>query len=377
MVMPGLVNVHTHLAMTLYRGMAEDLVLQDWLNKLWPVEEKFTRPQTTALGVSLALCEMLRGGITTALDMYWLPEIAARTALQAGFRLGAGPVFFDPPGADHLSQPQRFIAAQAFFEEFGGNPMIIPCVQAHGTYTVGPENLVKAFAVAQQAGALFQTHASETRGEVEMVRKQYGCSPVEHLHHLGLLGSTTVLAHCVHIGEDEIGLLAASGTGVSHNPLSNFKLASGVAPVVKMLKAGVKSGLGTDGACSGNDLDLWKAMRMAALMQKTIHKDPTVATARQMVRMATIEGAGVLGMEKQIGSLETGKLADLILIDMNRPHLTPLYDVYPQLVYAVGRDDVRTVLIHGRLVMQDGVLLTLDEEKILAEMGAFARLAAG
>jgi len=360
------------MAMTLYRGMAEDIGLDDWLNTLWLVESKYTAPGTVFLGASLAICEMLRSGITSALDMYWYPESAAQAAAGMGFRLVTGPVFFDPPGADRMDFGQRREQAIQFLEAYRKHPLIRVCVQPHGAYTVAPENLIYAYELAAQNDALFHTHASETVNEANMVRSQYGLTPVQHLNQLGLLGSRTLLAHAVHISEEEIEILASTGTSVSHNPQSNFKLASGVAPVTRLIEKGVRVSLGTDGACSGNDLDLWKAMRMAAMMQKICHNDPTVAGARQMVRMATIEGAHALGLGAITGSLEVGKRADMIVIDLNQAHLVPLYDPYAQLVYAVGRGDVCSVLINGRKVMDDYHLLSVDEKEILMAVRAFS-----
>jgi 5-methylthioadenosine/S-adenosylhomocysteine deaminase len=372
-VMPGLVNAHSHAGMTLYRGLAEDIVLEDWLKKLQPEEHRFTNFENVYLGVQLALVEMIRSGITTALDMYWFPHAAARAAEEANFRLATGPVVFDPRGADHLSQDQRWQEGKEFFEQYRNDELIIPFIQPHGTYTVSPEGLRRAWDMAEKYGVGFHTHASETTVEVAIVKQQYGCSPIKLLDRLGMLTERTILAHCVQMTEEEIDFLKEGNTGFSHNPLSNLKLASGIAPVSQSLRKGIKVGLGTDGACSGNDLDLWKAMRFAAMIQKTQQSDPTVLPARQVLQMATCMGAEALGIGGKVGSLEVGKLADIILIDLNRPHLTPLYDIYSQLVYSVGRDDICSVFINGKMVMRERQLTTLDEESILAEARAFGR----
>jgi 5-methylthioadenosine/S-adenosylhomocysteine deaminase len=372
-VMPGLVNAHTHAAMSLYRGLAEDIVLEDWLKKLQPAEHRFTTLESVYLGVQLALVEMIRSGITTALDMYWFPQAAARAAHEANFRLASGPVVFDPSGADHLTQDQRWVEGREFFEEYANDDLIIPFIQPHGTYTVAPEGLRQAWDMAERYDVGFHTHASETAAEVAMVKTQYGLSPIMHLKQLGMLTEKTILAHCVHMNEEEMEILKETGTGISHNPLSNLKLASGIAPIPQSLRKGIQVGLGTDGACSGNDLDMWKAMRFAAMVHKTQQRDPTVMPACQVLQMATIMSAKALGIADKVGSLEPGKCADIILIDLNRPHLTPLYDIYPQLIYSAGRDDVSTVIINGKIVMRDRQMTTLDEDCILAEARAFAQ----
>jgi len=370
LVMPGLVNAHTHAADTLFRGLVEDLPLEPWLDKLWIAERSTLTPETVRLGSQLAFAEMIRSGTTTALDMFWFPEASAQAAVEAGFRLVSGPIFFDFDGPDGMAAEDRYEQAKGFLTEYKDHPLIGSCVLPHGGYTVSPEYLEQAFALAEEFDALFHTHASETQTEVATVQERYGASPIGHLEALGLLSPRTVLAHCVHVTEEEIDLLAQRETAVAHNPLSNLKLGSGIAPIPAMLAAGVCVALGTDGPVSSNDLDMWTAMRFASLQQKGIQRDPTLMKADETVHMATRAGAQALNLDDRIGSLEVGKRADLIVVELDSPHLAPLFDIYPHLAYTVGRDDVATVMIEGQVVMRDRQLLTIDEQQVLAEVRA-------
>jgi len=365
-VLPGLVNAHTHAAMTIFRGLVDDIPLEPWLQKIWQVENEHANADNVRVGSELAFIEMIRSGTTTAADMYWQREVTAEVAKRVGFRLISGPSFIDFVGPDGIRPEEREPLAREYLERYQNDPLIGICVQAHSTYTVPTELLEKTGALAQEYDTLFVTHASESVEEVATIKDRFGKTPLEYLDSLGLLGPKTLLAHCVHLRDDEIQLLAERSTSVAHCPESNLKVGVGIARISDMLKAGVKVGLGTDGAATNNDLDLWGEMHTAALLQKGVRQDPTAMPAPETFRMATIGGASALNLEDKIGSLEVGKRADVILVDFDQPHLTPLYNVHSHLVYAVNKADVRTVLINGRVVMRERELLTLDEEAVKA-----------
>ncbi len=363
-VMPGLVNAHSHIPMTIFRGVADDLPLEAWLARIWGLELAYATAENVRVGSQLAYAEMLRSGTTTVCDMYWHRDVVTEVALEVGFRLQNGPSFLDFVGPDGISPPNRMQLAREYLECYRDDPLISLAVQAHSTYTVPPALLAQCRDLAAEYEVQFVTHAAETAAEVALVQERYGKTPVELLDELGLLGPRTLLAHGVHLRDDEITLLAERGAAVVHCPESNLKLGSGVARVPALLAAGVPVGLGTDGAASNNDLDMWGEMRTAALLHKGVHEDPTVLPAREVLRMATSGSARALGLQVEIGSLEVGKLADLIVVDLDALHALPRYDIYSHLVYAANRSDVRTVFINGRPVMRDRALLTLDEEGI-------------
>ncbi len=372
LLMPGLVNAHTHLADSLFRSLVEELPLEAWLERLWISEREFVSRESVELGARLSLAEMLRSGTTCALDMFWFPEAAADAALGAGFRLVTGPIFFDFDGPDGVSVEDRIATGERWLERYAEEPLLTPCVQPHNALTVSPDGLRAARDLADRAGTLFHTHCSETATEVRQTIERFGHTPVAHLDELGILDARTVLAHCVHLDDDDFMRLRRAGAAVLHNPLSNLKLGSGIAPVARMLEEGIPVALGTDGPVSSNDLDMWTAMRFAGLLQRGVHMDPVITPALEIVRMATTVGAEALGLGDRVGRLAEGYRADLILIDLDRPHLTPMYDVYGHLVYTVGRDDVRSVMVDGRWVMRDRTLETIDEAAVLAEMEQLA-----
>lgn len=367
LLMPGLVNAHTHLGDSLFRGLVEELPLEAWLERLWISEREFVSRESVELGARLAVAEMIRGGTTCALDMFWFPEAAADAAVGAGFRLVTGPIFFDFDGPDGVAVAARVATGERWLERYADEPLITPCAQPHNQLTVSPEGLRAARELADRAGALFHTHCSETATEVRQTVERFGRTPAAHLDELGILDERTVLAHCVHLSDDDFARIRGAGASVLHNPLSNLKLGSGIAPVARMLEEGIPVALGTDGPVSSNDLDMWTAMRFAGLLQRGAHMDPVLTPAREVVRMATTVGAEALGLGDRVGRLAEGYRADLILVDLERPHLTPMYDVYGHLVYAVGRDDVRSVMVDGRWVMRDRALQTIDEAAVLAE----------
>jgi 5-methylthioadenosine/S-adenosylhomocysteine deaminase len=373
-VMPGLINAHAHNGMTLFRGLVDDMPFEPWLEVMLKAENRFVRPDTVKLGARLAYAEMIRGGTTMSMDLFWHPAASAQGAREAGFRLMNGPIFIDFDEApDRIPVDQRIERGREFLEEYRDDPLIEPCVFPQSTYTVAPENLKKTRALADEFGVIWGTHVSETATEVSTVTDRYGRTPPRHLDHLGLLSDRTVLAHCVHLSDEEVDLLAERGAVAVHCPLSNLKLASGIAPLPRMRQAGVRVTLGTDGAASGNDLDMWLAMRLAAVVHRGVHGDPTFLPAPEVVKMVTSDAARALGLGDRVGSLEVGKRADIILIDLNRPHLVPLYDVTSHLVYAVGRDDVSTVLINGQVVMRNRQLLTIDNAATIAEVRAMGQ----
>lgn len=373
LVMPGLINAHTHSPAVIFRGLTEDMRLEPWLEKSWRLEASFVNAKNVRLGAQLAQTEMICSGTTTALDMYWFPEVMAQVAQQTGFRLMTGPLWLGIPNApDGIPMNERTARGREFLQAYQHDPLIVTCVQPHSTYTVPKELLQEAWALANEFGVWFNTHCSETTAEVETVTRNAGASPPRYLDSLGILSSHTVLAHCVHVPQDEIGLFAERGVTVAHCPVSNLKLAAGIAPIVPMQRAGVRVALGTDSAQSSNDLDLWNNLRLAPILQKTMQRDPTVMPAPQVVRMGTCDAARALGLGDKIGSLEEGKRADIILLDLHSPHAQPLYDVYAQLVYSLGRDDVSTVLINGQIVLQDRKLCTIDESEMQNDLRELA-----
>ncbi|MBN1264920.1 MAG: amidohydrolase family protein [Anaerolineales bacterium] len=377
LVMPGLINAHTHLSMTLLRGLADDLVLEAFLERVWEAEEKFMNPPTIRLGAELAICEMIRGGTTFAQDMYWFPEATAEAARSAGFRLMNGPIFVDFEGADHTPADQREGKARTFLDKYADEELIHPCLMPHGTYTVSPPLLEIIKTLMDEYLVPLHTHASETAFEVATVQERYNETPVSQLDRFGMLQPTTTLAHGVHLAPEDIRLLAERGSAVVHCPVSNLKTAAGFAPLPALKEAGVPVLLGTDGTSSSNDLDMWKVLRFAAILARSELGDPTFNPALDVVRMATSDAARAMGLGEKLGSLEPGKYADLIMIELNKPHLTPLFDVYSQLVYAVGREDVSDVFIHGKAVMRDRRLLTLDENWIMYQARLKAEEIAG
>ncbi|MEX1217022.1 MAG: amidohydrolase, partial [Acidimicrobiales bacterium] len=317
-VMPGLINAHTHLAMTAFRGFADDVNLQDFLGQLFPAEAKVMSDQHVRIGVRAAFAEALLSGCTAALDMYWFASASSEEAARAGFRLETGPIFIGSNGPDNIVFEQRLVDAQASAPH--------NWILAHGTYTMSPEQLEVVGKLAQLQGARFHIHASENAGEVADIQKRYGRTPVELLDDHQLLRSGTVLAHCVVLTDAEIARLAETGTAVAHCPSSNMKLASGFCRVTELLEAGVVVGLGTDGPSSSNDLDMFNAMRMAALIHKGSRLDPTAVPASAVLRMATMGSAAALGISDVVGSLEVGKRADIVRLDPMSPSLTPSYD---------------------------------------------------
>jgi 5-methylthioadenosine/S-adenosylhomocysteine deaminase len=367
-VMPGLINGHTHAAMSLFRGIAEDLFLDDWLHAyIFPAEARNVTEDFTAWGTRLAILEMLRGGITTYADMYYFEDAVARVTKEAGMRGVLGETIIDFPAPDNKSLPQAFAYTQKFLDHWKGDPLIVAAVAPHSMYTCSEKTLQDAAALARRNGAPILIHIAEAPFELEQSRNKYGLTPVAYLSRAGILGPDVVGAHCILVDQADIAILAHFGVGCVYNPSSNMKTAAGVMPIVEMLAAGEAIGLATDGAASNNNLDMFEEMDLAPKLQKLARMDSRALPAEQVVALATITGARALHLDKQIGSLEPGKKADLILVDMSAPHATPMYNVYSQLVYALKASDVRTVIIGGKIVMEDRQMLTLNEPEILAK----------
>jgi 5-methylthioadenosine/S-adenosylhomocysteine deaminase len=365
LILPGLINSHTHAAMSLFRGLADDLPLMEWLhNYIFPVEGKMDA-DFVRVGTLLACAEMILSGTTTFCDMYLFEEEVARAAKETGMRSVVGEVIYDFPSPNYGTLEKGFIYTEALIERWEKDPLINIAVEPHSLFTCGEELLRKANDLALKKGVPLILHLAETKEEVNEIEKRFRKRPVQHLKDLGLLGSHLIVDHCVHINKSEIELLAENNVCIVHNPESNMKLASGVAPVPDMKAKGITVGLGTDGCASNNNLDLFGEMDMAAKLHKVNNLDPTVMNAQTLVEMATIDGAKVLGLEKITGSLEVGKRADLIVIDTNKPHLVPMYNPYSHLVYAASGHDVTHSIIDGNIVMEDRRLLTLDVEYII------------
>jgi 5-methylthioadenosine/S-adenosylhomocysteine deaminase len=367
-VMPGLVNTHTHAPMVLYRGLADDLALMDWLQTyVFPAEAKTVNPAFVRAGTRLAVLEMIRSGTTTYVDMYYFEEEIARVTKAAGLRGVLGQTIIKFPVPDAKTPEEGLARTERFITEFASDDLIVPAVAPHAMYTVEAETLKTARQLAERQRVPVILHLAETQDEVKIAEKQYQATPVGYLESLGFFGPRTLAAHAVHLTTEDIGILEKRGVGVSHNPESNMKLASGTAPVPALRRAGVPVGLGTDGAASNNDLDMFESMRQAALLHKLESGDPRTLPAADVLAMATREGAAALGMGRMIGSLEPGKRADLIVVSMSAARQTPMYDPLSHLVYTTRGDDVRTTIVNGKILMRDGKVLTLNEAAVLAE----------
>jgi 5-methylthioadenosine/S-adenosylhomocysteine deaminase len=369
---PGLINGHTHIPMVLFRGLADDLDLQEWLTKyIFPAEAKNVTDQFVRVGARLGLAEMIRGGTTTYCDMYYFEDAIADETAKAGVRGVLGETVIDFPVADNKTYAEGLAYVERFVARWKGHELIIPAIAPHAPYTVSEEHLKQARAFSDRSGAPIVIHIAETKREVDDMIKAKGASPVAYLDRIGFLNERVIAAHVVWPQESDIAILQKRGVGVVHNPQSNMKLAAGVAPVPKMLNDGVLLGLGTDGAASNNDLNMWEEMDTVAKLHKVFTGDPKVISAQQAFEFATIRGAQALHLEKEIGSLEVGKRADLLVINRDTLNQIPVYNIYSDLVYATKASDVETVIINGRIVMRERRLLTLDEATVKTEARAF------
>ena len=368
LIMPGLVNTHTHAAMACFRGLADDLPLMQWLQEyIVPVEAKLTGDMVYQATL-LSLAEMIKSGTTSFCDMYLFAKDVARAAQESGMRAWIGEVLNDFPSPNYGELASGFQYVEELFTLYADNPLISITIDPDAVYTCSPDLLKNLKNMAEKHNTLYIIHLSENKEEVQGVKERYGASPVMHLENLGLLDNRVVADHCVMLTDAEIKLLAKREVKIVHCPESNMKLASGIAPVVQMLAAGISVGLGTDSSASNNDVDMFGEMNSAAKLHKVNTLDPTVMPAETVLEMATMGGARVLGAENKIGSLEPGKKADLIVLDMNQPHLTPLYTIPSHMVYAARGADVVHSVINGNIVMQNRKLKTLDEKAILADM---------
>jgi len=373
-ILPGLVNTHSHLAMTLLRGIADDIPLKEWLEQhIWPVESKYMDRETVRLGTELATAEQLLAGVTTTADMYFYGDEVAAVLTEAGMRGVVAESLIDFSTPRCATPEEMFEKQRELLETYSDHPLITPSVAAHSPYSVGAANLAKEAELAEEFEVPMQIHLAETRWEVEQLLSEKDVSPVAYLADLGVLSERTVAAHCVHVSTEDIELLAEFEVGVSHNPVSNLKLASGVSPVPALIANGVKVGLGTDGAASNNTLDLLRDMQLAALLHKGMAGDPTVLPARRMLELATTDGARVLGLDNT-GVLAEGCEADLICVAVGGPRTAPMYDPFSHLVFAARSCDVRHVMIRGQVVVRNHALQTLDSERIEAQAREFSEL---
>ncbi len=374
-VMPGLINSHTHVPMTLFRGLADDLVLMEWLEEhIFPAEAEHVEEDFVRWGTRLACLEMIRGGITTFVDMYYFEHAIAEETARCGLRAILGETLIDFPAPDYDTWDEGVATIRRFVETWKGHPLVTPAVAPHAIYTVSAEHLVESHRLASELDVPLLIHLAEAPEEVEQILAKTGKRAVEYTDSLGILDERVIAAHVIWPDPEEIDTLAARGVGVAHCPESNMKLAAGIAPVLDLLAAGVAVGLGTDGAASNNDLELWDEIDTAAKLHKVTAKDPTVLNARQALEMATITGARAIDMDREIGSLETGKLADLIVVDISGIHQQPVYNPYSVLTYATGAADVETVIVNGRVLLENRRFLTLDPEPILEKAAEYRDL---
>ena len=364
-IVPGLINGHTHIPMTLFRGLADDLDLNEWLTKfIFPAEAKNVTEEFVRVGTRLGLAEMIRGGTTTYCDMYYFEDAIADETARAGVRGVLGETVIDFPVADNKTNADAMAYTERYVKKWQGHRLITPAIAPHAPYTVSEEHLKAIRAFSDRTNCPIVTHVAETQKEVVDITRDHGASPINYLERIGFLNDRVIAAHVVFASGEEMSILRRTGTGVVHNPQSNMKLASGVAPVPQFLALDVSVGLGTDGAASNNDLNMWEEMDTAAKLHKLTSGDPKVLSAEQAFELATIRGARALHLEKEIGSIESGKRADLVIVDSDDLNQLPSYNVYSSLVYATKADDVRTVVIEGRIVMRDRRLLTLNEKEI-------------
>jgi 5-methylthioadenosine/S-adenosylhomocysteine deaminase len=372
-VMPGLVNTHTHAPMVLFRGLADDLALMDWLQKyIFPAEAKTVSPEFVRAGTRLAALEMIESGTTTYADMYYFEDEIARATRAAGLRGVLGETIIQFPVPDAKTPAESLARVERFAKEFAGDELITAAVAPHSMYTLDGDTLKACRALADRLQIPVIIHLAETKDEVKTSDEKYHATPTAYLESLGFWGPRTLAAHAVHVTPADIAILAARHVGVSHNPESNMKLASGIAPVEAMRQAGVAVGLGTDGAASNNDLDMFEAMRQAAFLHKLVAGDPRAIPAPVALEMATIAGARAMGMDREIGSLEAGKRADLLVVSMASARQTPMYDPVSHIVYVTHGDDVQTTIVNGKVLMRDRQVLTLDRRQVLADARLFA-----
>jgi 5-methylthioadenosine/S-adenosylhomocysteine deaminase len=364
-ILPGLINTHTHIPMTLFRGIADDVYLQEWLTKyIFPAEAKNVTREFVVAGTRLGLLEMIRGGTTTYADMYYFEDAVAEESKKAGLRGILGETVLDFPAPDNKTWEAGLASTRDYIKKWKGDTLITPAIAPHAPYTVSTQHLSEARALADMFDVPVLIHVAEAPTETDYMAKTYQSRTVPYLEKIGFLSPRVLAAHSVHVNDAEIATLKLREVGVAHCPQSNMKLSSGTAPIPQMLKAGIRLGLGTDAAASNNDLDMWEEIDTSAKLHKLIANDPTVVSASQAFEMATVGGARALHLEKEIGSLERGKRADVIVIDLDAPHLTPMYNLYTHLVYSTKSSDVTDTIVNGRVLMRNRRLLSLDETAI-------------
>lgn len=373
-VMPGFINTHTHVPMTMLRGYADDLPLHTWLTEhIFPAEARFVTPENVRIAARLAFTEMIKSGTTCFNDMYFFEDVIAEEAKKAGIRAVLGESLIDFPTPDFKTVEEGLSLCELLIYKWQGDSTIHPSVCAHAPYTCSRETLQKAKQLADRYHTLLQIHVAETRKEVEDITAKTGLPPAEYLHSIGLLDQNVIAAHCVWLNKREIELLASTSTSIGHCPKSNLKLASGIADTDTYLKAGITVSIGTDGTASNNTLDMVEEMRFAALLPKAVHYNPEANNARTALQMATINGAKALGLEQITGSLETGKSADLIFIHADASNMQPVYDEYSAIVYAMNSKNIRSSMVNGEWIMQDRILCHLHKEEILEDIKQLAQ----
>ncbi len=368
LVMPGLINTHTHTGNTIYRGIADDLPLKDWLEKfIFPLEAKFCNKELVILSAKLSIIEMIKAGTTTFSDMYYFENEVAQVAKEIGIRAELAETLLDFPSPTVKTSDEGLKYTEDLICNWKNDPLIKIAVAPHAPYTCNASTLKKAKTLADKYNVSFHLHLSETENEFNESLKKNNATPVEYLSRLGVLEGNVFAIHCVHLSENDREILRKNKIGVSYNAQSNMKLASGIAPVADLLRRNILVGIGTDGAASNNTLNLFEEMDMGSKLQKVFTKDSTVLNAKTVVEMATLNGARLLGLENNCGSIEKGKNADIILIDLNLPHLIPIYNFYSHLVFAMNGSEVNTVIVNGKVLMQNRKLKTIDEEAVLRE----------
>jgi len=374
-VFPGLVNTHCHAAMVYFRGLADDLPLQEWLEKhIWPAEMQWLSADFVDDAIELACLEMLTSGVTTYMDMYLYQGTAAQKVEKIGMRgvLCSGVIDF--PWKDYAqSADDYFVRGEEHIKAWKANDLITPGIAPHATFTCSPENYLRAKELADKYAVPLHTHLSETEFEVVQCRERYGKSPVEHLDSIGFLSPSVSAAHCVWLSDGDIEILSERNVGVAHCLESNLKLASGIAPIPKMIKAGITVGLGTDGAASNNDLGVLGELSSAAKVHKAVARDATAVDSRTALLMATKNGAEIIGLGDRTGSLKPGKKADIVIADFGKSHLLPVYDVYSHIAYCMRSSDIDTVMVNGKIVVSSGKAVTIDEEEVLKKARAWQK----
>jgi 5-methylthioadenosine/S-adenosylhomocysteine deaminase len=367
-ILPGLINTHTHAPMVMYRGLADDLALMDWLQKyIFPAEAKTVSPELVRIGTRLAALEMIESGTTTFADMYYFEEEIAKASIEAGLRGILGQTIIQFPVADAKTPADGLARAERFIQEFKDNGLVVPAVAPHALYTNDRTTLVASAELGRKYGVPVIIHFAESDEELKLAREKFNSTPAAYLESIGFWGPNTLAAHAIWVNDDDIAILKRRDIGLAHNPESNMKLAAGAAPVTKYLAAGVALGLGTDGAASNNDLDMFEAMRQASFLAKHVTRDPTAVPAQAALDMATIGGARALHMDQRIGSLAAGKRADLITVSMRTARQTPMYDPISHMVYTTRGDDVRTTIVNGKVLMKERQVRTLNRETVIAD----------